>query len=110
MDELENKFNDLTITKKERYKDIKLKKKTTVILCRRCGNNVNTELCFCNKVKYYSENVESILKIQRWFKLIILNRITVSKVIDTPLKNNTWYNEPDINEIYDKSPIKNGLK
>jgi hypothetical protein len=58
MDELENKFNDLTIGKHQRYKDIKLKKKTTVILCRRCGNNVNTELCFCYN-DIYNQNPNS---------------------------------------------------
>lgn len=52
MEDLERQFDDLTITKKERYKDIKLKKKTTVILCRRCGNNVNTGLCFCYNDNY----------------------------------------------------------
>ena len=82
MDELENKFNDLTITKQQRYKGIKLKKKKPIIVCRKCENNINDGLCFCKNDKYI-QNPHSFTTLAT---LLINNKHTQKQ------KRNIWDN------------------
>lgn len=50
-------------------KKIKIKKKK-LLICNVCSKSITNKECFCDKLEYYNKNIESIIKIQKWFKNI----------------------------------------
>jgi len=42
----------------------KIKKKKLNVICKECNKSSTNKECFCDKLEYYNENMESIIKIQ----------------------------------------------
>lgn len=66
MEEPNSKMSEMKIVKKPAEK-IKSKKKKLYIICELCSKSNTKKECFCDKLDYYNDNIESIIKIQKWF-------------------------------------------
>jgi hypothetical protein len=80
----------------------RIKKETSIKnqikkICSVCKKSITNKLCFCDKLDYYNENIESIIKIQRYIKDINNNRFPVDNLINiitkNIIKNNTYHNK-----------------
>lgn len=60
MEELNFKMSEMKIVKKSAKK--------MNLICSVCKKSKTNKLCFCNNLTFYEENIESIIKIQKWFK------------------------------------------
>lgn len=45
-------------------KKIKIKNKKLNLICKLCCKSITKKKCFCDKLDYYNENIESIIKVQ----------------------------------------------
>lgn len=60
MEELNSNMSEIKISKK-----IKSKMKKQNLICKECSKSITKKQCFCDKLDYYNENIEGIIKIQK---------------------------------------------
>lgn len=72
-------------------------------ICQVCNNSITHNVCFCNNIQYYHENIKSILQIQHWIKCIHnnVNKISVNDKIDIIIRNIIKKND-DHNKLFIK--------
>lgn len=68
-------------------------------ICKDCDKNNTNMKCFCNKLKYYNENIEYIIKIQMFIKAKIIKKQFIIKKLSKKQKY--------VDEIF--IPDKNGI-
>ncbi len=54
---------------------IKIKNKKLNLICKLCSKSITKKECFCDKLDYYNENIESIIKIQLIYRDYIKNNM-----------------------------------
>lgn len=57
-------MGDKTTNPTIKPKKIKIKKKKLNRICKLCSKSITNKECFCDKLEYYNENIENIIKIQ----------------------------------------------
>ena len=72
-------------------------------ICQVCNKSITHNLCFCDNVHHYHENVKSIIKLQNWFKSKTYSnnnnndKIDMNDKIDIVtrniIKNNVYHNK-----------------
>lgn len=97
MEELNSKMSEMKINKKP-SKKIKIKKKKLNLICNGCSKSITKKECFCDKLPFYKENVESIIKIQKFWKRQKFNSVFYKKLTKK---------QRLVNEIF--KPNKNGI-
>lgn len=96
MQELNVKMSKIKVSKKP-SKKIKINKKKDYI-CTECEKSITNKLCFCDKLDYYTENIVSIINIQKFIKK------QISKI---PLYKKLTKKQLLVNEIF--KPNKYGV-
>lgn len=64
-------------------KKIKIKKTKLNLLCKLCSKSISKKECFCDKLDYYNENIESIVKIQKYVIQFITKRYNMAYYISS---------------------------
>jgi hypothetical protein len=114
MEELNSKMSELNISEKT-SKKIKIKKKINLI-CSLCKKSFTNKLCLCYKLKYYNENIKSIIKIQKFIReynslYIILSLQHIKKNFENEINGYHIINNQPIKEavweIINENIIKN---
>jgi len=105
MEELNSKMSEMNVSKKP-SKKIKIKRKINLI-CSICKKSITNKLCFCDKLEYYNEKIESIIKIQKWFKKIYyISDLSLFILLNNKQKLKTKKNKIEylLNEFGTKEP------
>ena len=89
MEELNSKMSESKVSKKTPKKIKNKKKKLICSICSLCKKSKIKKLCFCDKLKYYNENIKSIIKIQQLYKnkyyitdLVLFNKLNNKEKIE----------------------------
>ena len=68
---------------------MKVEKNPDKKICNRCSLFYDKKTCFCHKIDYYNENIESIVKLQKYFsRASTMNDDIMIDIIRTNIKKN----------------------
>ena len=83
---MENKTTNTII----KLKKIKRKKTKVNIICKLCSKSISKKECFCDKLDYYIENIESIIKIQTICRNYIKKQNNTLLELFSIIENNSY--------------------
>lgn len=82
-----------------------MKTKKLNVMCEICNKSITNKICFCDKLHYYNENIESILKIQKY----IIQKISLYNILHSHDIEESFYNEISGYHIINNQPIKESV-
>lgn len=85
-----NSITSVIETVKKPSKKIKIKKKKLNLICNGCCKSITKKECFCDKLDYYNENIESIVKIQKLWRDYIKKQHNTLLELSSIIENNNY--------------------